>query len=243
MSFRTYHRFTKSKNTLKASKIFMEINPHTEEAPIIDDDYIIVTSIDSGVVNCGMYIECLELSTMKRRSLKLVYAKFNDGDNHYAESINFFDKFEEETKLFSSSHYIVVESQDFSETNRRMGQHILTYFATRFKDVGNLPIIVEITNQAKTKYLDYVCPEPPPTAKTKKQKDGWKKRQVKKWSKCKAPELLEERDDPNEKPFIERLKQKGKGDDIADAVCQSHAWFKILLGKANRPTIPSNINI
>ena len=129
------------------------------------------------------------------------------------------DKLEEERKIFSSSHYIVIESQmAVSYDNTRMAQHLITYFTTKLKDKGNRPLVIEFNSQSKTRLLG--CPK------------GMKKHQYKKWCKEKAVELLKERNEEKEQKYIDIITKTKKADDMGDAVCQYYAWKMVMDGKA-----------
>lgn len=219
MSYRRYHRYSK-KNPVGATKPpFATFNPHTYEAPVQRNENMIITSIDPGIVNCGVYVDCLNTETGKSKSLYLSRLEFNSGLNHYETSVKALDKLEKENKFFSSSHYIVIESQmAISYDNTRMAQHLITYFMTSLKDKGNRPLIVEFNSQSKTRLLG--CPK------------GLKKPQYKKWCREKARSLLEERCEAHEAKFISCLTSSKKGDDMGDAICQSYAWKKVFNGEA-----------
>ena len=143
----------------------------------------------------------------------------NTGENHYVTSIEKFDELEEKQKFFSSSHYIVIESQmAVSYDNTRMAQHLITYFCTKLKNKGNRPIIIEFNSQSKTRLLE--CPK------------GMKKHQYKKWCKEKAVEILKARESKSEEKFIKILEVTKKADDMGDSVCQCMAWKMVLDGEA-----------
>lgn len=219
MSYRRQFRYSKMNPTGFSKPPFAAFNPHIKEAPVMRNENMIITSIDPGIVNCGIYVNCIDTKSKKQTSIFLGKLEFNDGDNHYITSINKLDKLEEEQKFFSSSHYIVIESQmAVSYDNTRMAQHLITYFMTKLKDKGNRPLIIEFNSQSKTRLLD--CPK------------GMKKPQYKKWCREKAISSLEERKSPKEEKFITCLKVVKKGDDMGDAVCQMYAWMKVMRGES-----------
>ena len=136
------------------------------------------------------------------------------------------DQLEEDYKFFSSSQYIVIESQMHNvNLNTRICQHLISYFMTKFKDKGNRPIVVEIASQAKYRMLK--CPL------------GMEKTRRKNWAAKKAVELLREREnDTDELEHICEIESSSKRDDMGDAVCQYYAFFEMLKGKFGRPTMP-----
>lgn len=225
MAYNRYQKYTQNKHIGSLKPPYTEFNPHTFEAPVMRNKNIIITSIDPGIVNCGIYSSSYHSEDRTHTSMYLERLVFNTGDNHYLESIKKLDEIEKKIKLFSSSHYIVIESQmTVSYDNTRLCQHLITYMMTSLKNIGNRPIIIEITSQAKTKLLH--CPK------------GLKKYQYKKWCCEKAITLLKERDTEHEKKFFEKIEASKKKDDMSDAVCQYHAWIHIMEGEYNRPSMP-----
>lgn len=219
MSYRRQFRYSKMNPTGFSKPPFAAFNPHVKEAPVMRNENMIITSIDPGIVNCGIYVNCIDTKSKKQTSIFLGKLEFNDGDNHYITSINKLDKLEEEQKFFSSSHYIVIESQmAVSYDNTRMAQHLITYFSTKFKDKGNRPIIIEFNSQSKTRLLE--CPK------------GMKKHQYKKWCKDKAVEILKSRNSKSEDKFIKILEITKKADDMGDSICQCYAWKMVMDGEA-----------
>lgn len=226
MAFNSYKKFSKNKSAPKNNKGYSELNPHSLEAPVMRNKNIIVTSIDPGIVNCGIYVCAYNTETKNHRSIYLERLVFNEGDNHYIDCFKKFEELEEEHNLFSRSHYIVVESQMTVNYDLvRMGQHMISYFLTRIKDRGNRPLLIEINSQSKTKLLE--CPV------------RGNKYEYKKWCIEKAISYLKERDNfEGEKNYLFRLESKGKRDDMSDAICQYYAFLKILEGEYDRPTLP-----
>jgi len=223
MSHNHFKKFSKNKTD---SLPYAELNPHTIEAPVMRNKNIIVTSIDPGIVNCGIYTTAYDSESKKIRSIYLEKLVFNDGDNHYLTSLRKLEELENQHKLFSSSHYIVIESQMTVNYDLvRMGQHLISYFLTKLKNKGNRPLIIEITSQAKTKLLD--CPK------------GLSKYQYKKWCTSEAIKSLKEKgQEDNEKDFIFKLQNAKKSDDMGDSISQFFALIKIIEGEYNRPTLP-----
>lgn len=217
-----YNHFKKfSSNVGKAN--FLELKS-SSEPPVLNTPNVIITSIDPGIVNCGIYTCSYNIEDKTHRSLYLDRLEFNENkDNHYIESIN---KLEALDKLFSSSHYIVIESQMTVNYNLvRMGQHLVTYFTTKYKEKGNKPIVIEINNQAKTKLLD--CPK------------GLTKYRYKKWCTEEAVRRINDRNnDEVEKHYIYKIKNSGKSDDMSDTVCQHYAFVEIMNDEYNHPTLP-----
>lgn len=219
MAYRRYHRYNKNNPVGYSKPPFASFNPHTREAPVLRNDNLIITSIDPGIVNCGVYVCCVNLKTGIETSLYLGRLEFNKGENHYVESIRILDEVEDTHKYFSSSHYIIIESQmAISYDNTRMGQHLITYFISKLKDMGNRPLIMEFNSQSKTRLLE--CPK------------GMKKPDYKKWCREKAIELLEKRPGDAEEKFIKCIRGSKKSDDMGDAVCQYYAWMKVLKGES-----------
>lgn len=218
MSYRRYSRF--NKNPVGAYKPpFADFNPHDLEAPVVRNDNLLITSIDPGIVNCGVYVVCINMKTQERKSLYLSRLEFNREDNHYVSSIKKLSELEKEYGYFSSSHYIVIESQmAISYDNTRMGQHLISFFMTFLKNKGNRPIVIEFNSQSKTRLLG--CPK------------GMKKPEYKVWCKNKALEVLKSRDLKYEEKFIKCLERAKKKDDMGDAICQSEAWMMIFSGEA-----------
>jgi hypothetical protein len=219
MSYRRQFKYSKLNPVGFSKPPFAAFNSHTKDSPVMRNENMIITSIDPGIVNCGIYVNCINTKSGKQTSLFLGKLEFNDGENHYITSINKLDKLEEEQKFFSSSHYIVIESQmAVSYDNTRMAQHLITYFSTKLKDIGNRPIIIEFNSQSKTRLLD--CPK------------GMKKHHYKKWCKDKAIEILKSRDSKSEDKFIKILEITKKADDMGDSICQCHAWKMVMDGEA-----------
>ena len=63
---------------------------------------MIITSIDPGIVNCGVYINCINTETNAKKSLYLARLEFNKSVDHYTESIRKFQELEENHSYFSS---------------------------------------------------------------------------------------------------------------------------------------------
>lgn len=230
MAFNSYKKFSKKKQENKSKSLFSELNPHTLEAPVMRNDNIIITSIDPGIVNCGVYVCAYNSKENSHRSIFLKRLEFNRSENHYLDSLNKLEELEDEFDLFSKSHYIVIESQMTVNYDLvRMGQHLISYFLTKLKDRGNRPLIIEISSQVKTRLLE--CPI------------KGNKYEYKKWCVNEAIRRLNERKNKEEeKDFIFKIETKGKRDDISDAICQYYAFLKILGGEYSRPTLPVKRN-
>lgn len=227
MAYNHYKRFSKNKGGEKGNKNpYSELNPHTLEAPVMRNDNIIVTSIDPGIVNCGIYTCAYNTKDNTHKSIFLKKMKFSGGENHFLESLSQFEELENEKKLFSSSHYIVIESQMAVNYDLvRMGQHIISYLITKTRNKGNRPLIIEIDSQQKTKsWNDYP--------------KGLTKYQYKVWCTKKAIALLEERKSEYEKDYIYILKSAPKSDDMGDSVAQYYVFVDYLMGEYNRPSLP-----
>lgn len=211
----SYRRYKKSNNS---GNQYVVYNPHIEStvSPRIINKNIIVTSIDPGVKNCGVYVNCFNTETKEHTSILLMRLDFSKTDNKYVECIKQFDDLEKTHQYFSKSHYIVIEAQmTISYINTRMGQNIITYFTTKLKNRGNLPHIIELTSQAKTRLLG--CPK------------GMKKQEYKRWCKQKAISFINERKNTDhESVFSNKIKSVTKGDDMGDTVCQMYAWMMIM---------------
>ena len=224
--YRRYAKFAKYQ-PVNGKPPYAVYNAHSHHSPLMNNDNIIITSIDPGIKNCGVYVDCFNTVTKEHTSILLTRLDFSksDTDNHYVSCIKQFDELEREHQYFSKSHYIVVESQmTISYDNTRMGQHILTYFCTKLKNRGNMPHVIEFNSQAKTRMLG--CPK------------GMKKQQYKRWCKQKAMEFLKERSNQtHEDAFIKKIKTATKGDDMGDSVCQCYAWIMLLEGD-NKPQLP-----
>ena len=219
MAYRRFHRFNKNNPVGLGKPPFATFNPHTKDAPVMRNENMIIVSIDPGIVNCGVYINCINTETNQETSIYMARLEFNREENHYSSSLKVLDQLEDSEKYFSSAHYIVIESQmAVSYDNTRMAQHLITYFMTKLKNKGNRPLVIEFNSQSKTRLLD--CPK------------GLKKPQYKKWCREKAISFLEERKNKKEEKFITCLKVVNKGDDMGDAVCQMYAWMKVMRGES-----------
>lgn len=207
------------KKTVKRTK-FKVFNSHDYESPKQYTDEIIITAIDPGHVNCGIYSMSYNVETKEKRSLYLNNFKF-EKDNERVSAIKKFNELEEEHSIFSRSHYILVEEQmTQSIKNTRMGQHIQTYLMTSLENKGVRPLVVEIGNQMKTSYL-----HAPPGLPSKG------KGSIKEWCVDKAREFLSVRKDKIwEKWFIESTKGS-KADDKCDCICYCEVWILLLVGK------------
>ena len=218
MSFRKYSRYNKKNPVGSFKPPFIDFNPHDLEAPVVRNNNLLVTSIDPGIVNCGVYVNCIDLKTNEKKSLYLSKLEFNKEDNHYVSCIKILIDLEEKYGYFSSSHYIIIESQmAISYSNTRMGQHLITFFMTYLRNKGNRPIIIEFNSQSKTRLLG--CPK------------GLKKPEYKVWCKDKALELLKSRNSEYEQKFINCLEKAKKKDDMGDAICQAEAWITVFGGE------------
>ena len=221
--YRRYSKFTNQ--PINGKPPYAVFIPHSTESPVTQNDNILITSIDPGIKNCGVYVNCFNVKTKKHTSVYLSRLDFSKENNHYISCIKQFDELEREHQYFSKSHYIVIEAQmTISYDNTRMGQHIISYFCTKLKNRGNMPHIIEFNSQAKTRLLG--CPK------------GMKKQQYKRWCKQKAVDFLENRDNQeHEKEFAKCIKNSTKGDDMGDSVCQCYAWIMVLEGEV-RPSLP-----
>jgi len=226
MAHNRYKRYTANKKIGNLKPPFCEFNPHDFDAPVMRNKNILITSIDPGIVNCGVYVSCYNTEKKTHESLFLARLTFNSENNHYVESLKQLNDLEENHGFFSSSHYVVIESQmTVSYDNTRMCQHLISYFMSTYKNKGNRPLIIEITSQAKTRLLE--CPK------------GLSKYQYKKWCANKAIKYLEDRGGEKEENFIDSIKGSKKKDDMGDAICQYYAWMKIMDGEAIKPTLPT----
>lgn len=224
-----HNRFKKyTKDGKKNTSPYGELNPHTLEGPVMRNENIIITSIDPGIVNCGIYTSAYNTETKKIKSIYLEKLVFNKTNNHYLDSLNQLYELENNYKLFSSSHYILIESQMTVNYDLvRMGQHLITTFLNIVKDKGNRPIIIEISNQAKTQLID------------EKKPKGLTKYQYKKWCTEQAMEFLKNKGEIDvEGAYIYKLENSKKADDMGDSVCQLYAFIKIMEGEYSRPTLP-----
>ena len=132
MAYRRYHKFNKNNPVGLGKPPFASFNPHLKESPVMRNENMIIVSIDPGIVNCGVYINCLNTETGKETSIYMARLEFNKGENHYVSSLKILNELEETEKYFSSAHYIVIESQmAVSYDNTRMAQHLITYFMTK----------------------------------------------------------------------------------------------------------------
>jgi hypothetical protein len=197
---------------------FNILNPHDSPAPLYDGKSIIIVSIDPGVKDCGVYVQKINLETKQGKSLYMARLHFDEKDGPYVSSIKKFDDLEKRIKIFSKSHYIVIEQQMvISTTNTRMGQHLQSYFCTSLRNKGNLPIVIEFSSKAKTRVLE--CP-PEKMKKTRLYKN---------WCAEEAIRILQGRDNDKEERYIRYLETSKKKDDVGDAVCQSKAFFLIIV--------------
>lgn len=222
-----HNRFKKFSKDGKTNSVpYGELNPHKLEAPVMRNENIIITSIDPGIVNCGIYTGGYNSETKKIKSIYLEKLVFNKTNNHYLDSLRQLYELEEKHKLFSSSHYIIIESQMTVNYDLvRMGQHLISTFLNLVIDKGNRPLIIEISNQAKTQLID------------EKKPKGLSKYQYKKWCTEQAINFLE-KNGFDEIAYIHKLKHSKKADDMGDSVCQFIAWIRILEGEYTRPTLP-----
>ena len=226
MAYNRYKKFAANKHLGNLKPPFCEFNAHDYEAPVMRSENMLITSIDPGIVNCGVYVSCYNTEKKVHSSLYLARLTFDRANNHYNESIKKLEELEEKYHFFSNSHYIVIESQmTVSYDNTRMCQHLITYFMSAMKNKGSRPVVIEITSRAKTKLLE--CPK------------GLSKYQYKKWCTEKAITFLKERKNDKEEDYINSLQTTKKKDDMGDAICQYYAWFKIMDGEAMQPTLPT----
>lgn len=228
--YRRYAKFVKYQ-PVNGKPPYAVYSAHSHESPVMNNDNIIITSVDPGIKNCGVYVNCFNTKTKDHTSILLTRLDFSKSteDNHYVSCVKRLDELEKQHEYFSKSHYIVIESQmTISYDNTRMGQHLITYFMTKLKNRGNMPHVIEFNSQAKTRMLG--CPK------------GMKKQQYKRWCKQKAIEFLSSRSNQeHEKEFSRQIKTATKGDDMGDTVCQCYAWIMLLEGD-NKPHLPVKEN-
>ena len=102
MSKRRFTRYSKMNPVGALKPPFKAFNPHTYESPVLRNENMIITSIDPGIVNCGVYVNCLNTKTNVKKSLYLARLEFNKTAEHYTESIRKFEELEEKHSYFSS---------------------------------------------------------------------------------------------------------------------------------------------
>jgi hypothetical protein len=61
---------------------------------------ILITSIDPGIVNCGVYVSCYNTKKKSHESLFLSRLTFNREKNHYVESLKQLNELEENHGFF-----------------------------------------------------------------------------------------------------------------------------------------------
>lgn len=206
------------------AKPYIESHIHDGEAPLMKNNEIVISSIDPGIVNLGIYVCIYNIIKKTHKSLYLDRLCFKNSDNPQTEVLKKLIQLEEENKYFSNSHYILIEKQlSVNHLCVRMGQNLSTFFITKFQNIKNKPIIVEMQPNTKIRLLG---------CKLKK------KNEYKKWTPKKAIELLEERKNLSEDKFIKNIKNSSKKDDKGDVICQYYAWIKIFEGEAYKPTMP-----
>lgn len=224
--YRRYAKYAKLQ-PVNGKPPYAVYNTHSHNSPVMVNDNIIITSIDPGIKNCGVFVDCYNTKTKEHTSILLTRLDFTKSttDNYYVSCVKQLDELEKQHQYFSKSHYIVIESQmTISYDNTRMGQHLITYFMTKLKNRGNMPHVIELNSQAKTRMLG--CPK------------GMKKQQYKRWCKQKAMEFLSVRKNrEHEDVFIKQIKIATKGDDMGDTICQCYAWIMLLEGD-QKPELP-----
>lgn len=212
---------------VSSNNTYHVMNPHTiSPSPYRSDDTIIITSIDPGVVNCAIYTFSYNIVSKEKKSLYLNRIAFSSHSDQYISAISMLNEIEKEKYIFSSSHYIIVEEQGFNTLNIRIGQHIQSYFLSSYINKGARPIIIEISNRVKTKYLE--CPK-------------MSKPQRKAWTPKTAVELLSLRGNKDEEKYIDFLLKNRKKDDLGDVICQGEVWVRILQDGVDKPLLPSLI--
>lgn len=211
--------FPRKTKSITSNKVpFTVYSSHTLPAPLkfYRDGYeeILSAIVDPGTVNCGLFFqsERLKDDSLYPLQLELLHFRKKGEDDmvSYGECIKVLDNFE---YIFLKCHYIFIEEQmGIATSNIRIFHHLIGYFMTRYKDRGNRPLLVVISNSSKLTMLD--CPYK-------------KKADYKKWSPKKALELLENEYVENKK-CIEELTKKGKKDDKGDAICFGFVSSKII---------------
>jgi hypothetical protein len=58
MAHNRYKRYSANKKIGNLKPPFCEFNPHDFDAPVMRNKNILITSIDPGIVNCGVYVSC-----------------------------------------------------------------------------------------------------------------------------------------------------------------------------------------
>jgi hypothetical protein len=136
----------------------------------------------------------------------------SDGSNLlctlYDNITDFLMKYKE---IYPYCHYIIIERQPpINHKTVRIGQHTLTILSGLSKDLGLLPIIVEVDPKVKGSQLG--------APKNINEKG------LKAWGVEKAKEILAYRGDKISLDVIEKYKKK---DDLSDTVIQIEALFKL----------------
>jgi hypothetical protein len=216
-------KIRRNKNKTDAPKPpFSIYYPHNNKNPTkyINEEgkeEIICLVIDPGSVNCGFFFfsyipkdDMINPLSVKR--LEFREKGITEENMHFTESIKIFDTL---SVYIEKCHYIIIESQiGFAYNNIRISQHFISYFMTRYRNIGNMPLVIELNSKDKIRLLG--C--------TDKKKIDYKK-----WSEGKALELLN-----NDKQFLKNEEcmnsyiEKGKKDDKADSICLGYVFKKYL---------------
>lgn len=179
-------------------------------------DPIRVISIDPGIRNLALRVESrgihsntfpiktlvFDVLHIKEEERKLV----GNVDQLYLYITNFLDQY---IDIFRESHIMIIERQ--LPTNYRavrISQHVISYFLFHFKDLPQLPMIMEIDSKLKGRELG--------------ASKHLNERGIKVWSVEYAQSLLTKRQDWL---GLEKLNKIKKKDDLADTICQIEALF------------------
>jgi len=224
-------------------KPYLIFNPHSLE-PLIptEDGTLNGIFIDPGIKNFAIRIvnydpttyNCTTITQNKidlttySSQLNYVCKNIVSEDNEYKSDTEYFNnlsKFLKEIEhLLVPAHYIVIESQvSWNYDMVRLSQHLITYLMTSLKDVGNRPLIIELSSKVKTRKLGAV--------------GKMDKRQTKQWCIKKAKEIMTDR---NDRVMLDILNKKGKCDDHSDVICMEYAWWLILEDGFNKPPVPKS---
>ena len=199
------------------SNEYTAYNPHSinlEERHWTDP--IRVISIDPGIRNLALRIESRGIHTdnfpIKTLAFEVLHVKEEDRklvgnvDQLFLFITNFLDKY---LHIFRESHIMIIERQ--LPTNYRavrISQHVITYFLMHFKDLPQLPMVLEIDPKLKGRELG--------------ASKHLNERGIKVWSVEHAHSLLTKRQDWDGLQILNKIKKK---DDLADTICQIEALF------------------
>jgi len=200
-------------------------NPHSNFCtPIFSEHFIQACFIDPGTTSCAFRIVRFYYKYNKIEVLCFGTCDFNSDITKISSEIE--RQITPLCCILENCHYIVLEQQPYfkeymkqkiQENVKYVSRHLISFISSKIKDRGCKGIILEVDIKLKTFWIGG------PT--TRKQNGG---ETIKKWSKQKAIEILQSRNDQISLQILNSAKYKAK-EDLSDVVCYEYAWWSYYL--------------